>query len=200
MSRLSCTLGHFKRVVKTFYGLMAILTAVVSAAGQTNPLPTGVRLNPEGANINVGNMPLAMTLAPGGAKLIISLGGWREQGIQVVDVQTRHVDQTLNQDGAFLGLAFSRDGRTLYASGGNEDSIYCYDWDGKIARLRTRIELAKKDPKQMGTRYPAGLAISNDGRFLYVAENLADVLAVVNLKNLNVVQRLATEHYPYAVN
>src|SRR5437762_12497106 len=97
-----------------FYGL-AILTAVVSAAGQTSPLPTGVRLDPEGAGINVGNMPLAMTLAPGGGKLIISLGGWREQGIQVVDLQTRHVDQTLIQDGAFLGLAFSRDGRTLYS-------------------------------------------------------------------------------------
>jgi sugar lactone lactonase YvrE len=52
----------------------------------------------------------------------------------------------------------------------------------------------------MGTRYPAGLAVSNDGKFLYVAENLADVLAVVDLTNLSVVQRLATEHYPYAVN
>ena len=84
MRRLNRALGHFKRVVKMFYGLMAILTAGVSAMGQTNPLPTGVRLDPEGANINVGNMPLAMTLAPGGGKLIISVGGWRKQGIQVV--------------------------------------------------------------------------------------------------------------------
>jgi hypothetical protein len=78
MRCLNPTLGHFKRVVKMFYVLMAILTAAVSAVGQTNPLPTGVRLDPEGANINVGNMPLAMTLEPGGGKLIISLGGWRE--------------------------------------------------------------------------------------------------------------------------
>ncbi|HEX8072015.1 MAG TPA: alkaline phosphatase family protein [Pyrinomonadaceae bacterium] len=144
-------------------------------------------------------MPLAMLPAPGGEKLIVSLGGWREQGIQVINLRTRRVDQTLKQDGAFFGLAFSRDGRTLYASGGNEDSVYCYDWDGKTASLRTRIELAKKEPNKMGSRYPAGLGVSNDGRFLYVAENVGDALAVVDLTNSTVVERLATEHYPYAV-
>ena len=50
--------------------------------------------------------------------------------------KTRRVGQTLKQDGAFLGLAFSRDGRTLYDSGGNDDSVYCYDWDGHTAALR----------------------------------------------------------------
>jgi DNA-binding beta-propeller fold protein YncE len=195
---------HLLSLIRQLIKASPILLILSASPGlllsQTRPLPTGVRLDPAGDNIKIGNMPLAMTFAPSGEKLIVSLGGWREQGIQVVDLQTRHVDQSIKQDGAFLGLAFSRDGRTLYASGGNEDSIYCYDWDGRAARLRTRIELAKKDPKQMGTRYPAGLAVSNDGKFLYVAENLADVLAVVDLSNLTIIQRLATEHYPYAVN
>src|ERR687883_1113975 len=162
-------------------------------------LPTGQRLDPSGDSVTLGSMPLAMLPAPGGEKLIVSLGGWREQGIQVVDLATRRVDQTLKQDGAFFGLAFSRDGRTLYASGGNEDSVYCYDWDGTSASLRTRIELAKKEPNKTGSRYPAGLAVSDDGRFLYVAENVGDAIAVVDLKSANVVERLPTEHYPYAV-
>ena len=59
--------------------------------------------------------------------------------------------------------------------------------------------MAKKDPNKMGTRYPAGLAVSNDGKFLYVAENIGDALAVIDLSTQTVVQRLATEHYPYAV-
>ncbi|MEO5588963.1 MAG: alkaline phosphatase family protein, partial [Gemmatimonadaceae bacterium] len=49
------------------------------------------------------------------------------------------------------------------------------------------------------TRYPAGIGISPDGRFLYVAENLADSLAVVNLGTRRVVQRFATGRYPYGV-
>jgi YVTN family beta-propeller protein len=140
-----------------------------------------------------------MLLAPGGRKLVVSLGGWREQGIQVVDLMTRRVEQTLKQEGAFLGLAFSRDGRTLYASGGNDDSIYCYDWDGSRATFRTRIVLAKKEPGKTGTRYPAGLGVSRDGKFLYVAENVGDTFAVIDTNTNAVVERLPTEHYPYAV-
>ena len=51
----------------------------------------------------------------------------------------------------------------------------------------------------MRTRYPAGIAISRDGRTLYAAENLGDSLAVVDLAARRVVQRLATERYPYGV-
>src|SRR5918911_4113782 len=162
-------------------------------------LPTGQRLDPSGDSVTLGSMPLAMLPAPGGEKLVVSLGGWREQGVQVVDLKTRRVEQTLRQDAAFLGLAFSHDGRTLYASGGNDDAIYCYDWDGQRAVLRTRIELAKKEPNKTGSRYPAGLAVSGDGKFLYVAENVGDTLAVVDTNTSAVVERLPTEHYPYAV-
>jgi sugar lactone lactonase YvrE len=131
--------------------------------------------------------------------VIVSLGGWREQGIQIVNVKTGKVEQTLTQDSAFMGLVFSMDGRTLYASGGNEDCIYCYEWDGHSARLRTRLILAQKQPAKLGSRYPAGLAVSRDGRFLYAAENISDTLAIVELATGNVIQRIATPHYPYAI-
>jgi len=57
----------------------------------------------------------------------------------------------------------------------------------------------KGRPRDNGERYPAGLALSRDGRTLYVAENLADSLAVVDLATGAVVQRVATGHYPYGV-
>jgi len=184
--------------------LLALLAACAPspARGQNSGpkrLPTGQRLDPSGDSVTLGSMPLAMLPAPGGEKLIVSLGGWREQGVQVVDLRTRRVVQTIKQEAAFLGLAFSRDGRTLYASGGNDDAIHCYDWDGSRAATRTRIELAKKEPDKTGARYPAGLAVSNDGKFLYVAENVGDALAVVDLSTSTVVERLPTEHYPYGV-
>jgi len=87
-------------------------------------LPTGVCLDPAGDSRNVGNMPLAMTLAPDGESLVLSLNGWRQQGLQILDLRNGTIVQTVSQPGAFLGLAFSNDGRTLYASGGNEDVIY----------------------------------------------------------------------------
>src|SRR5204863_2562152 len=94
------------------------------------------------------------------------------------------VTQTLPQPSAFIGLAFAPDGKSLYASGGNEDAVYVYRWSDRQAVAAGKITLREKpDPKKSGTSYPAGLAVSADGRFLYVAENLGDTLAVVELSS-----------------
>jgi len=170
-----------------------------TVASQRKKLPTGVDIDPVGRSTPLGSMPLAMILAPDGQHVVISLGGWREQGIQIVSLKTNKIEQTLLQDSAFVGLAFSADGQTLYVSGGNEDCIYRYNWSGNAASLKTRLILAQKEPGKTGSRYPAGLAVSRDGKFLYVAENVSDTLAVVDLATANVVQRLATHDYPYGI-
>jgi sugar lactone lactonase YvrE len=161
-------------------------------------LPTGRTLDPAGTSIDLGSMPLAMTLSPDGRKVLVLLNGYRQQGVQVVDRASGSIDQTLVQTAAFLGIAFSPDGRTLYASGGNQDVVYRYAWDGERAALTDSLVLAVKHGPN-GTRYPGGLAPSPDGRLLYVAENLADSLAVVDLTSGRVVQHLATERWPYGV-
>ena len=69
--------------------------------------------------------------------------------------------------------------------------------DGAL-RLTDSIPLAAKRGAA-GTRYPAGLAWSADGRTLYVAENLADSLAVIDVAARLVRQRFPTERYPYGV-
>ena len=170
-----------------------------SPANFTSPLPTGVRLDPVGDFIDLGSMPMGMALAPEGDKVVVILSGWREQGIQVIDLKSMHVTQTLPQEAAFFGITFSRDGRTVYASGGNDDSIFCYSWNGTAATFERKIVLEKQKPDKTGSRYPAGIAASGNGKLLYVAENVGDSLAVVNLETSEVMQRIPTDHYPYAV-
>jgi len=176
-----------------------------------SPLATGLRLDPVGDFVDLGSMPLAMALSPGGDRLVVVLSGWREQGIQVVDVKSMRVTQTLQQPAAFYGLAFSSDGRELYVSGGNEDDIFCYTWQDGVATFARKIALTDKnaekktdtdkdkDKVKFGSRYPAGLAASRHGKLLYVAENVGDSLAVVEPTSGQVVQRLPTDHYPYGV-
>ncbi len=173
----------------------------VSASLDEGPklLPTGRSLDPAGVAWPVGSMPLAMTLSPSGREIVVLLNGWREQGVQVVDRATGRILQTLTQDAAFLGLAFSPDGRTLYTSGGNQDVVYRYAWNDGRATLTDSIIIEPKAPKKNGKRYPAGLAVSPDGARLYVAENLTDSLAVVDLAAAKVVQRFGVERYPYGV-
>ncbi|HEX6745963.1 MAG TPA: bifunctional YncE family protein/alkaline phosphatase family protein [Longimicrobium sp.] len=161
-------------------------------------LPTGATLDPAAPMTDVGPMPLAMLPAPEGDRVVMLICGWRQQGLQVADLNGR-VLQTVDQPAAFVGLAFSPDGRTLYASGGNQDVVYRYAWANGAATLRDSLVLAVKQPGKSGTRYPSGIGVSPDGRWLYVAENLADSMAVVDLSTGRVTRRFATEPYPYGV-
>ena len=162
-------------------------------------LPTGAYLDPAGRSFSAGSMPLAMTLSPDGRRIVLLLNGWGEQGVQVLDRATGTIVQTLPQASAFLGLVFSPDGNSLYASGGNDDVVHTYKWSNGRAEIADTITIEAKPPNQDGTRYPAGIGISPDGKTLYVAENLADSVAVVDLATSKVTQRLATERYPYGV-
>lgn len=162
-------------------------------------LPTGVRLDPAGIAHDVGSLPLSLVPSPDGQHLVLVLSGYGEQGVQIVERSTGRVVQTAVQPAAFIGAAFSRDGRQLFVSGGDRDVVYRYAWSAGRADLRDSIVLATVAPRGHGSRYPAGIAVSPDGRWLYVAENLADSLAVVDLSSSRVVQRLATERYPYDV-
>jgi DNA-binding beta-propeller fold protein YncE len=177
--------------------LLVLLAAQIVTAQPC--LPTGACLDPAGESFDVGNMPLAVVASPEGDRLVLSLNGWRQQGIQVIDAQIGTIVQTIPQPAAFFGLAFSNDGKTLYASGGNEDVIYRYSWRDKQATLIDTIVLAQKEPRKDGTRFPAGLALSHDDKYLFVAENLGDTLAVVDVASKRVVQRFRTGTYPYAV-
>jgi DNA-binding beta-propeller fold protein YncE len=163
-------------------------------------LPTGVRLDPAGVQWQAGSLPLAIVPSPDSTALVLLLSGWREQGVQVLDRRSGAIRQTLEQPAAFLGLAFSPDGSTLFASGGNEDLVYRYSWRDGRATLRDSLILARKAEKgAAGTRYPAQLAPSPDGRWLYVVENLGDSLAVFDLGTGTLVQRLPAGRYPYGI-
>src|SRR5207244_8549013 len=154
---------------------MKTFSAILLAAALANRLPTGAILDPIGSPKTVGNFPLAIVPSPDGNQLVLLLCGWRQQGIQIIDRSSGVVMQTIEQPAAFIGLTFSPDGRTLYASGGNDDVIHVYRWaDGRAIADGKIVLRAKKDPTASGTSYPAGLALSPNGRFLYAAENLGD--------------------------
>ena len=187
-------------------------SGIPASLSSTARLPTGARLDPAGRSSPLGNMPLSAILAPDGRNLVVSLSGWREQGLQVVNRETGALVQRIPQSGAFVGLAFSADGATLYASGGVTDRVYVYAWHASSANapatLIDSINLssassastaASDSAEPPGSRYVSGLALSRDGRMLYAAENLADSLAVIDVGSRRIVQRLGTGLYPYAV-
>jgi DNA-binding beta-propeller fold protein YncE len=188
--------------MKHIFRIAAIFVFAFAVEGddfQLSPkLPTGQTLEPAGRTFDVGNMPLSAAVAPDG-KLVLMLSGHREQGIQVADPESGRITQTLPQTAAFIGLAFNKTGDTLYASGASENVIYEYSWKEGTASFKRKLALSSGTDSKEISRTPAGIALSRDNRYLFVAENLSDTFAVINVASGAVTDRKAAGHFPYAV-
>src|SRR6202521_3634488 len=165
------------RLALSLSALLCTLVSTQTKPSFTSPLPTGVRLDPAGEGVDLGSLPINLVLTPEKDRAVVVLSGWREQGVQVVDLKTRKVTQTVLQDNAFYGAAFSPDGHRLCVSGGNTDILFVYAWKDGAATLENKFELAKtKTADGTGTSYPAGVTVAPNGKFVYVAENVGDRL------------------------
>src|SRR5262249_20013447 len=165
------------------------LTGCSRPAPREHRLPTGVVLDPVGVSVPLGSMPLTMLFSPDSTRILTVLCGYREQGFVVIDRASRRQVQCVFQPAAFVGACFAPDGQRLYVSGGDRDVIYEYAWRADSASLADSIRLGPPPGPAGGRAYPAGLACSRDGTHLFVAENLADSLVVVDLARRRVVQR-----------
>ena len=142
--------------------------------------PVGWRVTPAGSQVTLGERPYGLALSPDGHTALVSNDGVGHQSLMAVDPDAQAVRQTITYDrpeALFLGVAFGPDGRKAYASAGNNDKIRTYDVgaDGKLS------EGASIALGQTGHPFPAGLAVSEDGKRLVVADNLANAVSVVDL-------------------
>ncbi len=81
---------------------------------------------------------------------------------------------------SFTGLVFSPEGQRLFLSNVNGDiKVFSIEKDGKVVGLKTFDLPDAKAPKRK-QEIPAGLAVSRDGKFLYVACNLGNKLAEID--------------------
>jgi YVTN family beta-propeller protein len=160
--------------------------------------PHNWTLTPVGDQITLGDFPMGGALSPDGNYLIISNDGQGAQSIQVVDTKTKNVIQTLpykSPEALYLGVAFSPDGKKVYASAGGNNKIRQYSFsNGKLTELNS-ITLKDKDNTNF---YPAGLSVSSDGQFLFVANNLDHSVSKVNLNTAQIVKTSKVGKNPYA--
>ncbi|HVT06907.1 MAG TPA: beta-propeller fold lactonase family protein [Polyangia bacterium] len=109
------------------------------------------------------------------------------QYIFIYDVSGRRrehpvLKQVLKQTNAHVGLIFSPDGSTLYASSGRDDSVYTYKDVGGTWTLGAVISLGHANTGIGVGVNPnaAGLGISRDGKTLVVANNYNDSISVID--------------------
>lgn len=139
------------------------------------PLPTGKAITPTGRHASVGGYSLDIVRTPDGRYAIVENVGSR----QCLSVFGTCTGEKLSQwefprpDGLYFRLAARQDG-TLFVIKGAQDRIarFVVQRDGLLGNLRRDVE----DPAPEGWGMPyhlAGLALSEDGSTLFIANNRA---------------------------
>lgn len=140
--------------------------------------------------------------------LQVARGWMMTNGLGVIDLASgRTVQVLLDEPGAFYAdpsdVVFSPDGRLAFVSHSGSDVISVID----APALRTLIAAASEEELQRlandlgaARRYvrgriavgsnPKGLAASPDGKWLYVAERLADRIAVIDVERMRVAEEI----------
>ncbi len=175
------------------------------ASGQTQ---NGRQLTPAGRMTALGNFPTGGALTPDGRFYWAANSGHGRNSVSVVDVASGAVVQTLPLPGAYVGVAFSPDGKAAYVTGaatgdpkpvgtekgGAGDEIHVFTVDsatGKGTEADAPINVAPRTPKGRARTdslipttkaYPEGLDVSPDGATLVVALNQGDQVALVDTK------------------
>ena len=143
-------------------------------------LPNGWRIDPAGAQMLLGDLPVNVQLHPTGQYAAILHCGMRDHEVIVVALSKsgRSIVSRTVVPQAFAGLAFAPDGKRLYASGGEFDVVHVWDFDkGLLHDARTLdVSLGR-------ATVPAGLALSADGADLFACGLWADSLVRVPLAN-----------------
>ncbi len=130
-------------------------------------LPNQWSLRPVGKQIPVGDFPLNVALHPEGKFAAVLHCGYSQHEVRILDVKAGRVVSQVALDEAFYGLAWSPDGKKLFASGGSAEVVHALDFKGGY--LSEPRELRIRPVAEQGV--PGGIAVSDDGRALYVAES-----------------------------
>ncbi|HSQ57754.1 MAG TPA: beta-propeller fold lactonase family protein [Gemmata sp.] len=157
-------------------------------------LPNQWSLKPAGKHVEVGDFPVNIAIHPTGQFAAILCAGYREHEVVVVDLnpaRTRIVSRAPIEQG-FYGLAFSADGKQVFASGGEHEVVNVFDFDrGYLVKSRSiDVSLGKDAMKGV----VGGISLDSAGRDLLVAVPWADAVVrvpLVNPDNKKVIPMLA---------
>ncbi len=140
-------------------------------------LPNQWSLRPAGKNLTLGDFPVNIALHPDGKWLAVLHAGNSEHEITTVDLKKQRVVSRVSLDQTFVGLCFSPDGQTLYASGCEYEVVHAFHFEDGLLSQHKKVEVApEKDKFVVG-----GLAVTDDGKTLCAAGTFGDAVCLLPL-------------------
>jgi YVTN family beta-propeller protein len=173
-------------------------------------LPNGWRITPAGKSVGeMGDLVLNLAPSPDGKVVISVNSGFLPHAIDVFDAKTQKKIQHIGLTSAWLGMAWSSDGRTLYVSGGNASGsknkadpvspIYEFTYaNGRLSEQPTGKLVETIDPTLV---WWSGVAYLPSKHLVYAANRGTGSgpgnVVVFDAKTRQVVTRIPVETTPY---
>ena len=150
-------------------------------------LPNSWKLSPVGKMLPVGDLPLNMAISPSRKLLAVTNNGQSIQNIHLIDPEKMQLLDSVVIAKGWLGLTFSRDGKYLYASGGNDNWIMRYQIKEKKLVPFDTLVIGKKWPEKISI---AGIAVDDQQQTLYAVTKENNSLYVFDLKEKKVSRQI----------
>ena len=142
-------------------------------------LPNGWKLTPVGKMLSIGDLPLNIAVSPNRKLLAVTNNGQGDQSVQLIDAEKMVLLDSVVTAKSWLGLTFSKDGKFLYASGGNDNWIMRFRIkENKIVPFDTLV-FGKKWPEKISI---AGISVDDKQQLLYTVTKEDNSLYVYDLK------------------
>ncbi|AMR30199.1 hypothetical protein A0256_01570 [Mucilaginibacter sp. PAMC 26640] len=159
-------------------------------------LPNGWKLSPAGRSLPLGDLPLNMQLSASGKLLAVTNNGQSTQSLQLIDPRSEKLLDEKVLGKSWYGIAFSRDEKNIFASGGNDNVILNFPINNSKLGAPDTIHLGAAWPKNKIC--PTGIAVNKAGTRLYTVTKEDNTLYVINPADKTIVSKTKLEAEAYS--
>ena len=142
-------------------------------------LPNQWRLRPVGKQVLVGDFPAHIVVHPSSKFCAVLHCGYGAHEIILVSLPSGRLLSRTQVAEAFYGLSFSADGTELFASGAGDEVVRRFKVQEAGVLESDPVEVRGKAEKGV----PAGLAVSQDGTSLWVANVMGHQVTKLSLRD-----------------
>jgi len=175
----------------------------------TTVIPNGRLLTPRGRQVTVAPHPYGLALSPDGSTAVTANSGIKPFSLSIIrgvfgpqPSVTQIPPGAENDEGVlaavFMGLAFSADGTTLYAGGGQEGKVLIFRLsDGaKLKEIDCNVRLGQE---AFADSYIGDLVVDPARNMLYACDQANFRVAVVDISAGALVSSIPVGRYPFGI-
>ena len=161
-------------------------------------LPTGWRVKPAGTQVPLDTLPMSSALSRDGKFLLVLNGGSNSPSVGVIATDTMRETSRAKVGDAWLGMAFSPDGKFVYLGGGGSYRVHEFSY--AAGDLKPTRDFEINPGAKPGTNdFIGDVTRSPDGHLIYAADLFHDAVDVINPHSGRVIDHFKAGRRPYRI-